>query len=333
MSSLDLAVRREGKAVPVRELWPSTCRTDSPDFAAYLVDLSESARGGEIDLSFAPHTPFSLEPPGAWNLEGDSRFASEYPLSWNYLDERSPNYALKQLEKRIYLDRLEPWLQELPQGARVMDLGGGIGRFAVEWLQRGFFVTLADPNPSALTLALGHLARTGGRFELWNSAAEDLTPIPDETFWAISAMEVFCYLSQPIRGIREATRVLRPGGLMMLSVESPIGSLDPGVPHTREELEAALAQESRSAEGDLWVHYFTPESLEKSLTEAGLEVEAIFGTHYLPDGPLHHLVDFDRLGDPEYERALIALERLLEMNRRWTHAARAWVAIARKPYV
>lgn len=331
-AGFDLAVRREdGPFQHVHELWPGKARTSDPDFAEFLVDLSESARGGETELRFPPHAAPALEPPGRWNIEGDERFAQEYPLSWNYLDERSPNFALKQLEKRIYLERLERWLDELPTGAQVLDLGGGIGRFAVEWLRRGLAVSLADPNAGALVLALGHLARAGGRFDLWHCAAESLAPMPDESFWAISAMEVFCYLSVPAMGMREAARVLRPGGILMLSVESPIGSLDPGVPHSRDELERALEQESRSAEGDVWVHYFTPESLRRTLVEAGFEVEAIMGTHYLPDGPMHHLVDFDRLGDPDYERALISLEHLLEGSSRWTHAARAWVAVARKP--
>jgi ubiquinone/menaquinone biosynthesis C-methylase UbiE len=320
--SLALAVRTpDGTLEPVAASWPGEARTDEPAFLKYLADLSEAARAGEVHLSFPPHVPPQITEPGAWNLVGDQAFADEYPLSWNYLDERSPNYALKQLEKRLYLRQLAPWWDAVPQGGRVLDYGGGIGRFASAWLDRGQHVTLAEPNANALTLALGHLARrepAGGRFELYNLAGESLAPLPDNTFWAVSAIEVFCYLSQPEVGMAEAARVLRPGGVLMCSVESAQGANEPGATEKR-------------VERDMWVRYFTPETLKAALEDAGLVVERVFGTHYLPDGPLHHLIDFDRLGEPAYEHAVMALEDLLASSEQWGDSGRAWVAVARKP--
>ncbi len=312
------------------DLWSGAATTESPAFCEYLADLSEAARGGEVELSFPPHEPPRVSEPGAWNLAGDEVFSRQYPLSWNYLDERSPNYALKQFSKRLYLARMGATLDAAPAGSAVLDLGGGIGRWALEWLKRGHAVTLADPNPAALVIALGHLARVGGRFDLYHLAAEDLAPIPDASFWAVAAMELFCYLSDPAAGIREAARVLRPGGVLLCSVESAVGALDPRRAHTRDEIEAAAAQTSRSVEGDTWVRYFTKTSLAEALEDAGLTVELVFGTHYLPDGPMHGLVDFDRLDDHAYCDALLELERLLEGSDRWNNAARAWAAVARK---
>ena len=162
-------------------------------------------------------------------------------------------------------------------------------------------------------------------------AAEDLSPLENGHFYLASAMEVFCYLSDPAEGMREAARVLRPGGLLVCSVESGVGSLDPAQRNDRGAIEEALKRSELSVEGDMWVRYFTADSLRDALTGAGLEVEAIMGTHYLPDGPMHRLVDFDRLGDPDYDAALLKLEEELAGSEKWRDAARAWVAVARKP--
>ncbi len=321
----------DGAAVPVDALWSGETSTRDPAFCEFLADLSDGAFLGELHLTFPPFSPPAVSAPGVWNLVGDRAFAREHAEAWNYLSTSSPNHALKAFERRLYLDHVGDVFDELPRGAPVLDLGGGIGRFAVEWLRKGLNVTLVDANEGSLGLALGHLAREGGTFALRHLAAEDLSHLPDATYYAISAMEVFCYLSEPARGFAEAARVLRPGGSLVLSVESPVGSLDPAERHSREAIAAVQSRTELARENDVWVRYFTETSLRAALESAGLTVERIIGTHYLTDGPMHHLVDVDRLGDPIYEDALIELERLLATSRRWAGAARALLAVARKP--
>jgi SAM-dependent methyltransferase len=169
-----------------------------------------------------------------------------------------------------------------------------------------------------------------GRFALHQLAAENIESLPTGHFHAVSAMEVFCYLSTPRDGMAEAARVLRPGGWLFASVESPIGSLEPHVQHSRDALDEALKLDRQAIEDDMWVRYFTPDTLREEIQSVGLEVEAIIGTHYLPDGPMHHLVDIERLGEPAYESALIELERLLQDSNQWKDAPRAWVVVAKK---
>jgi len=317
--------------VELRSIWSGDTTTDDPAFASFLSDIAEAAIGGEVCIDFPPYKQPQISAPGSWNLKGDDAFANQYPLSWNYLHPDSPNFALKRFQRRLYLNRLEPWLNLLPSGASMLDLGGGIGRFSQAWLARDWNVTLCDPNAQALVLALSHLAPLGGRFALQQLAAENIASLPTEHFHAVSAMEVFCYLSTPTDGMAEAARVLRPGGLLFASVESPIGSLEPHVRHSRDAINDALIRDRLAIENDVWVRYFTPDTLREDMESVGLQVDAVIGTHYLPDGPMHHLVDVDRLGEPDYETALIELERLLQESKTWKDAARAWVVVARKP--
>jgi SAM-dependent methyltransferase len=328
-SALPLAA--DGSPVDVRTLWSGSASTRDPAYCAFLSDLSAAAKAGQVTLEFPPFETPVLQEPGAWNLIGDAAFAEEYPDAWDTLSESSPNYALKRFERRLYLSHLTSWLESLPNGADVLDVGGGIGRFSQEWLRRGYRTSLSEPNGGALALALGHLARQGGAFSLWQLAAESLTPFADERFHLVSAMEVLCYLSDPQRGFGEAARVLRRGGLFVASVESPVGSLEPGVKHSLDAIAAAQSVTEQAREGDLWVRYFTAERLRAACESAGLVVETIIGTHYLTDGPLHHAVDVDRLGDAEYEEGLIGVEHVLAGSTRWASAARAWLVVARKP--
>lgn len=320
-----------GEWAPVEALWSGPLSTRDPAFCEFLANLSDGAFLGELRLEFPPYAAPTISAPGVWNLVGDRAFAREYAESWNYLSPSSPNFALKAFERRLYLEHVGDVFEALPRGAPVLDVGGGIGRFAVEWLSRGLNVTLVDANEQALALALGHLARTGGSFVMRHLAAEDLSALPADAYYAVSAMEVFCYLSEPARGFAEAWRVLRPGGVLVLSVESPVGSLDPAERHSREAIAAVQSRTELARENDVWVRYFTETTLRAALESAGFTVERIVGTHYLTDGPMHHLVDVDRLGDRTYEDALIELERLLAASRRWAGAARALLAVARKP--
>ncbi len=318
--------------MPVEALWSGSRSTTDRAFRAFLGPLSEAARRGEVRLTFPPFEDPVVSEPGAWNLVGDRAFALEHPDAWDYLSASSPNFALKRFERRLYLAHLEASLRSLPTGGPVLDVGGGIGRFASEWLRRGHAVTLVDANEQALALALGHLSRVGhGPFRIEHLAAEALRTLPDETFFAVSAMEVFCYLSEPARGFSEAARVLRDGGLLIASVETPVGSLALGERHSRDAIAAAHDTTELSVEGDTWVRYFSEDALRRACEDAGLVVELLVGTHFLTDGPMHHLVDVERLGDEAYETALIELEQLLAASPRWSRAARAWLVVARKP--
>ena len=328
---LDLIFVESGREKRLSDLWSGSLDTSDTAFRALLGDLSAAHGRGAGQLRFPPFTEPEISEPGAWNLRGDVRFASEFPDAWDTLSPDSPNFALKAFERRLYLAHLGAELEALPRGASVLDVGGGIGRFACEWLDRGHSVTLVDANAQALGLALGHLARIGGQFRLLHLAAENLFPLADESFFAVSAMEVFCYLSDPERGFREAARVLRPGGVLFASVESPVGALPLGERHSREAIAAIQGRTEQAIENDTWVQYFTPERLRDVCRTVGLVAERIVGTHFLTDGPMHHLVEVERLGDPAYEAALIELERHLAVSPRWGNAGRAWLLVARKP--
>ena len=72
---------------------------------------------------------------------------------WEFLNPESPSHQDKMVERALYADR---WERFLPKGSRVLDLGGGVGRFTQWLLERSCTVELVDPDleafgaPSAL---------------------------------------------------------------------------------------------------------------------------------------------------------------------------------------
>lgn len=90
-------------------------------------------------------------------------------------------------------------------GARLLDLGCGGGDFLAQARAIGWNACGIDPDPSAVAAALrrGHDVRQGGLPD---------TGYPDESFDAVTLSHVIEHLHDPVQGLREVRRILRPGG-------------------------------------------------------------------------------------------------------------------------
>jgi arsenite methyltransferase len=105
------------------------------------------------------------------------------------------------------LDLLAP-----ESGWRVLDVGCGPGIFAEALLQRGCRPTLVDFAPSMLERAQGRL---GDRAEGYVQADAAAVPLPDGAFDAACLVQVLEYVDDPVATLREAARLVRPGGVVL----------------------------------------------------------------------------------------------------------------------
>lgn len=109
--------------------------------------------------------------------------------------------------REALLDLLAP-----EPGWRVVDLGAGPGVFAGALAARGCRPTLVDFAPSMLEWARGRLGDIADAYVQADVAA---VPLADGAFDAACIVQVLEYVEDPVAVLREAARLVRPGGVVL----------------------------------------------------------------------------------------------------------------------
>jgi len=114
----------------------------------------------------------------------------------------------------------------LAAGARVLDIGGGPGRYALWLAGLGHHVALADLSSELLAIAREHVAELDPQTqafveEILQADACDLGHWPDGSFDAALCLGPFYHLpdlADRNRAAAELARVLRPGGVAFVAL-------------------------------------------------------------------------------------------------------------------
>lgn len=165
---------------------------------------------------------------------------------WLY-DRYANRYdAIKQYDpvnEDLYL--AQPILQRLPhvRAPLVLDVATGTGRLPLALLEQPSFqgrIIALDLSRKMLAIASRKLAPFGERVRLMHHPAESL-PFPDDTFDLVTCLEALEFMMHPRRVLDELGRVLRPGGLLVLTNRQGLDArLMPGHTFTHDALERIL---------------------------------------------------------------------------------------------
>ncbi len=152
-------------------------------------------------------------------------------------DDWSGRYLQKKLRMvsaQLALQVILDTVRDLPLGKghwQVLDAGGGGGLYAAEVAQLGHEVCIVDISAGMLQLASQHLAAAGltDRVQMLKADVCDLKALDGRQFDLILAIgDVLSYCSDARKALAEFGRLTRPGGMLLLEVESRFGGIRTG---------------------------------------------------------------------------------------------------------
>lgn len=240
-------------------------------------------------------------------------------------------------EKIRTLDLLDRFLPPVP--AVILDVGGAAGAYAFPLAEKGYIVDLIDPVPLHIEQAKQRAAlteRTPRKFMLGDARA---IPSDHSTADAVLFFGPLYHLTDRndrLQALREARRVLRPGGVLLAVAISRFASALDGISRglIRDPNFVRILQEDlktgqhRNATGNL--DYFTsaffhhPDELKSELIEAGFPAPAL----YAIEGPVWAVPE--SLASEAHEQ-LMATIRSLENEPTLIGASAHIMGIATKP--
>jgi len=201
-------------------------------------------------------------------------------------------YELTNEDSRLWepgegdLVRLRTWdifRRYLPEDGRLLDVGGGPGTHAAHLAESGFEVTLVDPVEGHLEAARRRaISSEHWTFEVRHGDAKEL-PIPDSSMDVVLLMGPLYHLvdaNDRQRALREAHRVLKPGGTLLAEVICRHAwvldaTLKDRLPQPdiwdvfARNIETGLSQDPGSrADGGFWAYFHRPEEFRSELDDA-----------------------------------------------------------------
>jgi glycosyltransferase involved in cell wall biosynthesis/ubiquinone/menaquinone biosynthesis C-methylase UbiE len=111
------------------------------------------------------------------------------------------------------------------RGARILDLGAGLGCVSVEGTRRGACTIALEPGDGCREIVAERIKQEGTGHVL-AAAAENL-PFPDGSFDGVISLQVLEHVRNPEAVLQEVYRVLKPGGFMYLTCENYIAFREP----------------------------------------------------------------------------------------------------------
>ena len=135
--------------------------------------------------------------------EGYARWAASYDQETN---------ALIVLEEAHVGQLLAPL-----SFSKVLDVGTGTGRHALQLARRGVSVTALDQSPEMLAVAQQAAQREGLSIDFQCASIDDGLPFAAQQFDLVICALMLCHVPDLFHAMQEFARVLQPGGYLLIT--------------------------------------------------------------------------------------------------------------------
>lgn len=214
------------------------------------------------------------------------------------------------------------------QQARIVDIGGGTGGFAVPLAELGHHVQVIDPSPDALA-SLDRRAREGGVADLVSGQQGDLADLPSlvEEADLVLCHGVLEMVDDPAASLAAIADVLRPGGhLSLLVAQRHAAVVARAMAGHFQAARELLDGDSTTASAGRGGRRFTHDDVVELIAAAGLQPVSVQAVRVFADLVPGSLLDLE----PGAATALVELERAVATRPEYLPLAAQLHVIARR---
>src|SRR5882762_8893361 len=117
----------------------------------------------------------------------------------------------------------------IPPGASILDVGSGVGGFVVDCRQLGYRAFGVEPDRIGAGARLTSIQIAVRRVSsnVFTSAVGEALPFPDKAFDLVTLNQVVEHVRDQLAVLREAVRVLRPGGVLYVNCPNYLRFYEP----------------------------------------------------------------------------------------------------------
>ena len=200
---------------------------------------------------------------------------------WDRLQKRTP------YEKYITTQMMDRYIRP---GDTILDIGGGPGQYSVYYAKQGHAMTLLDLSDGNVRFAKKKARQYGVKITALQGNALDLSRFEDASFDVVFLMGPLYHLMEEesrLQAIREAKRVLKPGGYLFSSFILMFGGVIYGLrelpetilwPEEQPLYEVAARDEGLSFKAFTFAYMTTVRDAKQLLASVpGLETVTAFG--------------------------------------------------------